>query len=114
MSAGDKGALGLPGDRGLPGLTGQDGPLGNPGPPGLPGLDGRVGPDGMIGPPGLPGLNGQALPTGFLLVKHSQTTEVPQCPAGTELWTGYSLLYLEGNERSHNQDLGKFHKFYCH
>jgi integrin beta 8 len=29
------------------------------------------------------------------------------CPEGqTKLWDGYSLLYIEGNEKSHNQDLG--------
>jgi len=40
-------------------------------------------------------------------VKHSQSTTVPFCePGHVQLWTGYSLLYIEGNERSHNQDLG--------
>lgn len=47
------------------------------------------------------------MPTGFMLVRHSQTTSVPMCPqGGTKLWDGYSLLYLEGNERAHSQDLG--------
>ena len=67
-----------------------------------------LGPKGAMGDSGVPGENGRALPTGFLLVKHSQTTDVPRCPAGEELWNGYSLLYLEGNERAHNQDLGMF------
>merc|ERR1711911_208484 len=46
--------------------------------------------------------------SGFLVVKHSQSTTVPFCePGHVKLWNGYSLLYIEGNERSHNQDLGK-------
>merc|ERR1711911_509279 len=45
--------------------------------------------------------------SGFLVVKHSQSTTVPFCePGHVKLWNGYSLLYIEGNERSHNQDLG--------
>jgi len=42
-----------------------------------------------------------------MLVKHSQTTAIPTCPPGaTRMWDGYSLLYLEGNEKAHSQDLG--------
>jgi len=68
-----------------------------------------AGQKGFIGPPGAPGLPGPVLPTGFMLVRHSQTTSVPQCPPGSSLlWDGYSLLYLEGNERAHSQDLGEF------
>jgi len=68
----------------------------------------RAGQKGFIGPPGTPGLPGPVLPTGFMLVRHSQTTTVPRCPPGsTLLWDGYSLLYLEGNERAHSQDLGE-------
>lgn len=67
-----------------------------------------VGPKGFGGPPGTPGPPGPILPTGFMLVRHSQMTTVPQCPPGsTRLWDGYSLLYLEGNERAHSQDLGE-------
>jgi len=67
-----------------------------------------IGSKGFIGSPGTPGLPGPVLPTGFMLVRHSQTTSVPQCPPGaTQLWDGYSLLYLEGNERAHSQDLGE-------
>jgi len=67
-----------------------------------------TGAKGLIGPPGTPGTPGPVLPTGFMLVRHSQTTSLPQCPhGGTRLWDGYSLLYLEGNERAHSQDLGK-------
>ena len=65
-----------------------------------------TGPKGLPGPAGRAGLTGPTLPTGFLLVEHSQRTQVPECRAGTKLWDGYSLLYLEGNERSHSQDLG--------
>ncbi|MED6243819.1 hypothetical protein ATANTOWER_027544, partial [Ataeniobius toweri] len=62
------------------------------------------GPEGNQGPPG-PTLN---LKLGFLLVKHSQTEEVPSCPSTMQkLWTGYSLLYLEGQERAYSQDLGQ-------
>ncbi|KAI0222491.1 Collagen alpha-2(IV) chain [Lamellibrachia satsuma] len=103
---GQKGDHGLPGDSGNPGLQGPVGPSGESGKPGLPGLDGLPGPHGQPGPVGPPGLPGPTLPTGFLLVEHSQRTDVPRCRAGTKLWDGYSLLYLEGNERAHSQDLG--------
>lgn len=47
--------------------------------------------------------------SGFLLVIHSQSVEVPVCPEGSSpLWTGYSLFYLEGQERTHTQDLGTY------
>lgn len=47
---------------------------------------------------------------GFLVTRHSQTVEVPQCPEGTSpIYDGYSLLYVQGNERSHGQDLGEKH-----
>ena len=99
------------GDNGLPGLPGNDGTPGDRGGPGLPGLDGLPGPVGPPGPDGVPGLPGGVLPSGFLLVRHSQTIDIPQCPLGqTKLWEGYSLLYLEGNERANNQDLG-MHSF---
>jgi collagen type IV alpha len=104
---GERGARGEKGDRGFPGDPGPKGligPVGSPGSPGLPGL---------IGPPGTPGLPGQpcsAEPdywTGILLVKHSQSATPPKCDENhLELWQGYSLLYMEGNERAHHQDLG--------
>lgn len=73
------------GDRGLPGLPGSDGPQGQP---------------------GLPGSASAA--HGFLITRHSQSTEVPTCPLGTSvIYDGYSLLYVQGNERAHGQDLGK-------
>lgn len=39
---------------------------------------------------------------------HSQSTSIPQCPLNlTRLWTGYSLLYVQGHDTSHGQDLGE-------
>ena len=64
---------------------------------------------GDPGPKGEKGDSGQdvKLTSGFLLVKHSQTMEVPLCPHKMRvLWEGYSLLYLEGQEKAHTQDLG--------
>ena len=47
--------------------------------------------------------------TGQLVVRHSQTIEIPACPPGmAKLWDGYSLLYMEGSERAHGQDLGEY------
>ena len=41
------------------------------------------------------------------MTRHSQSENIPVCPPSmTKLWEGYSLLYVEGNERSHHQDLG--------
>lgn len=40
---------------------------------------------------------------------HSQTTQVPRCPeSSSSLWEGYSLVYLEGQEKAHTQDLGQY------
>lgn len=116
---GDVGPRGPPGFPGLDGLKGEAGFMGPPGPSGPPGLQ------GLLGPPGLPGLDGPEGPpgprgetgapceapadylTGILLVKHSQTNEVPSCDGGhIKLWEGYSLLYTDGDERAHSQDLG--------
>lgn len=118
---GDKG---LPGPSGLPGLDGikgAQGLIGQYGPPGLPGLPGPVGAPGLAGlqgPIGAPGLIGEPGPaceaasdylTGILLVRHSQSGSVPLCePGHIKLWEGYSLLYTDGDERAHSQDLGKF------
>lgn len=50
---------------------------------------------------------GQSVRVGYTLVKHSQSEQVPLCPAGmSQLWVGYSLLFVEGQEKAHNQDLG--------
>lgn len=68
------------------------------------GAKGDQGPSGDPGPPG-PTKN---LNSGFLLVMHSQSTTVPSCPLNMRvLWIGYSLLYLEGQEKAHTQDLGQ-------
>lgn len=65
------------------------------------------GPPGPIGDPGPKGF-GPGYLSGFLLVLHSQTDREPACPTGMpQLWTGYSLLYLEGQEKAHSQDLGR-------
>lgn len=71
---------------------------------------------GPRGEPGFKGSQGQACSqavdylTGILLVKHSQTIAVPTCePGHIKLWDGYSLLYIEGNEKAHHQDLGNSH-----
>lgn len=70
------------------------------------GLPGPPGPDGLPGPPGPPGLSSAA--HGFLITRHSQTTDLPTCPSRTAvIYEGYSLLYVQGNERAHGQDLGK-------
>uniref|UniRef100_A0A8C5X819 Collagen IV NC1 domain-containing protein n=1 Tax=Malurus cyaneus samueli TaxID=2593467 RepID=A0A8C5X819_9PASS len=113
---------GDPGDMGIRGAPGNPGPRGPQGARGPPGSQGREGPKGMIrneisstflqGPPGQTGVPGQPGPhirsaSGFLLVLHSQSDREPLCPQGMpKLWTGYSLLYLEGQEKAHNQDLG--------
>lgn len=70
------------------------------------GLDGAPGPDGLQGPPGPPGTSSVA--HGFLITRHSQTTDAPQCPQGTvQIYEGFSLLYVQGNKRAHGQDLGE-------
>jgi collagen type IV alpha len=74
---------------------------------GFPGQVGLQGSPGQSGRPGAPGPAGSSYLTGILLVRHSQATEIPLCPRGhVRMWDGYSLLYIEGNEKSHNQDLG--------
>lgn len=61
----------------------------------------------MPGLRGMLGMPGRSVSVGYLLVKHSQAEQVPPCPLGmNRLWDGYSLLYVEGQEKSHNQDLG--------
>lgn len=52
---------------------------------------------------------GHSVRVGYTLVKHSQSEQVPLCPIGlSQLWVGYSLLFVEGQEKAHNQDLGKY------
>uniref|UniRef100_A0A8C3MAG5 Uncharacterized protein n=1 Tax=Geospiza parvula TaxID=87175 RepID=A0A8C3MAG5_GEOPR len=122
---GSPGSPGIPGLKGEPGYAGPPGPKGNQGLPGLPGSaiqgpkgdrgpQGQPGPRGFPGPPGPDGLPGAMGPPGapsvahgFLVTRHSQTIEEPSCPFGTRLiYHGYSLLYVQGNERAHGQDLG--------
>ncbi|PWA31381.1 hypothetical protein CCH79_00002660 [Gambusia affinis] len=115
-----KGDTGLPGDQGVTGIQGPKGETGihgfdgQPGAKGEPGVAGPQGPRGYPGPPGPDGVQGQVGPPGpssmdhgFLVTRHSQNVEVPPCPGGTtQIYDGYSLLYVQGNERSHGQDLG--------
>lgn len=71
------------------------------GPPGLDGLPGLKGRPGDIGTPAV------GTTRGFVFTRHSQTTVAPPCPAGTQpLYSGFSLLFVQGNERAHGQDLG--------
>ncbi len=54
---------------------------------------------------GLPGLQG----TGFIVVRHSQSAQVPECPSGMiKLYDGYSFLMMQGNGHGYHQDLGRF------
>jgi hypothetical protein len=71
-------------------------------------FQGFRGETGSKGEPGLPCEDQPDYLTGILLVKHSQTIDVPHCePGHIKLWDGYSLLYIEGNEKAHHQDLGE-------
>uniref|UniRef100_A0A3B5LQW9 Collagen IV NC1 domain-containing protein n=1 Tax=Xiphophorus couchianus TaxID=32473 RepID=A0A3B5LQW9_9TELE len=131
-----KGDPGLPGPQGSPGATGPPGPPGAPGSSGViqsvliatcwmcelvlccvglrvlfslqPGQKGNPGPPGSDGPQGPPGLQGSGSAAhGFLITRHSQSEITPECPFGTNfIYDGYSLLYVQGNERAHGQDLG--------
>lgn len=113
---GEPGLIGLQGERGeqgeigLIGVTGPrgpSGPRGEIGPVGQPGFDGTHGLPGLKGEPGEPCSQAQDYFSGNLLVKHSQSEEIPTCDAGhIKLWDGYSLLYVDGNDYPHNQDLG--------
>lgn len=61
---------------------------------------------GLPGDPGEPGHRRKSS-SGFLLVIHSQSVLVPRCPDdSSQLWVGYSLVYLEGQQNAHTQDLG--------
>jgi len=88
----------LPGFDGIPGRAGSRGDNGRDGSPGSPGNSGAK---------GYPGFPGETFDTGYLVVRHSQDDQVPNCPIGTaQLWSGYSFLNMEGNEKSQGQDLG--------
>uniref|UniRef100_A0AAY4C6Q0 Collagen IV NC1 domain-containing protein n=1 Tax=Denticeps clupeoides TaxID=299321 RepID=A0AAY4C6Q0_9TELE len=121
------GPVGPQGPTGFRGMPGPNGPRGAQGISGFPGNCGdqvrgkksfsyrqkiRVhnlnayGPAGERGDPGFPGAVSR-YNSGFLLVIHSQSDSVPVCPTHMNaLWTGYSLLYVEGQEKAHTQDLG--------
>lgn len=72
------------------------------GPPGSDGLPGLKGKPGDMGSPATGMKMG-----GFVFTRHSQTTKTPSCPEGTEpLYNGFSLLFVQGNEQAHGQDLG--------
>lgn len=89
------------------GPQGPPGPRGDNGFDGAPGLDGRQGLEGAKGDAGASCRDAPDYLTGILLVKHSQTQEIPTCdPGHDKLWDGYSLLYVDGNDYPHNQDLG--------
>ena len=102
---GEKGSTGQKGDIGLPGLPGKEGKSGQKGTSGINGANGEIGPPGSIGDKGPPGNSFSK--SGIMLARHSQDQNEPECPANTvKMWNGYSLLYLSGNEKSHQQDLG--------
>lgn len=107
---GIQGERGEKGERGLIGETGnvgRPGPKGDRGEPGERGYEGAIGLIGQKGEPGAPAPAALDYLTGILITRHSQSETVPACSAGhTELWTGYSLLYVDGNDYAHNQDLG--------
>lgn len=88
-------------------MPGLPGPVGAPG---LPGLQGPVGAPGLTGEPGAPCEQIPDYLTGILLVKHSQSESIPECERGhIKLWEGYSLLFTDGDERAHSQDLGELY-----
>lgn len=79
---------------------------GNPLSTGTAGLQGHTGAKGVPGPPG-PCIDSPHQDS-FLFTRHSQELYIPECPAGsTEVYSGYSLLFINGNNRAHGQDLGK-------
>ena len=92
---GDKGMAGMPGHPGLPGLKGIQGDTG------FIGFSGMPGPNGDPGIPGQKGVKGTRLKTmGYYFTRHSQNIHDPSCPNNsTPMWTGYSLLYIMGNEK---------------
>ncbi|KPP78809.1 hypothetical protein Z043_101659 [Scleropages formosus] len=107
---GDPGFIGPQGQKGISGVSGTPGKPGKRGDIGLTGhrgLQGVKGSPGRPGTPGIPGMPGRSISVGYLLVRHSQSEDTPMCPLGmAKLWEGYSLLYFEGQEKAHNQDLG--------
>jgi hypothetical protein len=73
-----------------------------------------AGPKGYPGGPGEKGSLAYAPFHGFQVVKHTQRgdTEELNCTfdeyeGDNRLWIGYSLLFMEGNGETMQQDLGK-------
>ena len=63
---------------------------------------------GMKGEIGNMGMKGQQGETGGIVTVHSQSDDVPQCPPDSMLlWSGYSLVFTDGNGYGHGQDLGR-------
>uniref|UniRef100_A0A3B4A852 Collagen IV NC1 domain-containing protein n=1 Tax=Periophthalmus magnuspinnatus TaxID=409849 RepID=A0A3B4A852_9GOBI len=72
---------------------------------GAEGFRGDLGRKGAIGPPGK--LEGASHSDGFLFTRHSQSLHIPECPAAlSRVYSGFSLLFINGNNRAHGQDLG--------
>lgn len=117
---GDTGSPGLPGDEGFPGprgLQGEVGPSGEEGDQGIKGEGGLQGPPGLNGLDGYPGTKGEVGDSaltpprprsrGYVFARHSQKTEIPECPPNSEkMWEGYSLASVIGSSRAVGQDLG--------
>lgn len=75
---------------------------------GVTGAPGSTGAKGARGPPGLCADNPEK--DGFLFSRHSQNVQVPECPPGSvKVYSGFSLLFINGNNRAHGQDLGTWH-----
>lgn len=75
-------------------------------PTGPAGLQGPTGAKGVPGPPGA--YTDARQQDSFLFTRHSQELYIPECPKGsTEVYSGYSLLFINGNNRAHGQDLGR-------
>ena len=113
----------MTGETGETGDSGPDGNVGEPGDVGDVGdngEDGDEGAEGDVGDAGAEGDEGEGGECGcekrpvpckscdvHVVTRHSQTTEIPECPEGFKsLWSGYSLVMLEGNGYSLAQELG--------
>ena len=71
------------------------------------GSTGYAGDPGQRGARGFPGSGGGTVVDSFLIARHSQNASAPDCPPGASLiYAGYSLLFINANEKAHGQDLG--------